>query len=84
MWSSGLEEAAAGWVLLLKITEPLLPKEWDYRRISSLIEREKSPKQTENTKLSHRDAGKEPECFTQPGTGSETKEMQSVYNIYCF
>lgn len=97
MWNSGLEEAAAGWVLLLnitsvftsQITKPLLLKEWDYRRISSLIKREKK-NQTKTTKLSCRDTGKEPECFSQPDEGLETKRNAECVQyllfqrIYCF
>lgn len=86
-----MEEAAAGWVLLLNfttvftshITKPLLLKEWDYRRISSLIKREKT-KQTENTKLSCKDAGKEPECSTQPDKGLETKRNAECVQYLLF
>lgn len=90
-WNSGLEEAAAGWVLLnitsvftSHITKPLLLKEWDYRRISSVIKREKKPnkQKTQNFLLGMQ--GKSLDGSLSLIKAQKPKEMQRVYNIYCF
>lgn len=91
-WNSGLEEAAAGWVLLLNITsvftshitKPLLLKEWDYRRISSLIKRGKKTNKQKTQSFFLGMQGKSLDASLSLIKAQKPKEMWCVYNIYCF